>query len=231
MKRIGIISDTHGTFDDTLREFLRDVDEIWHAGDIGSLEVSDRIAAFKPLRAVAGNIDDALTRRIYSDFNVFDCEGVRVLMTHIGGYPRRYDPRALARIRSVHPKLFVSGHSHILKVMYDPIYDLLHINPGAAGEYGFHKVRTPCALRSTARRCATWRSASGPGGRKSRPGRENPFPQKAGKIRRSGRRNAPERIPHTVSGCGAKRSGAIHIRPKAFRHALYNTVYKQFNRT
>lgn len=87
MKRIGIISDTHGTFDDTLREFLRDVDEIWHAGDIGSLEVSDRIAAFKPLRAVAGNIDDALTRRIYSDFNVFDCEGVRVLMTHIGGYP------------------------------------------------------------------------------------------------------------------------------------------------
>ena len=131
MKRIGIISDTHGTFDDTLREFLRDVDEIWHAGDIGSLEVSDRIAAFKPLRAVAGNIDDALTRRIYSDFNVFDCEGVRVLMTHIG---------------SVHPKLFVSGHSHILKVMYDPIYDLLHINPGAAGEYGFHKVRTAVRL-------------------------------------------------------------------------------------
>ena len=131
MKRIGIISDTHGTFDDTLREFLRDVDEIWHAGDIGSLEVSDRIAAFKPLRAVAGNIDDALTRRIYSDFNVFDCEGVRVL---------------LARIRSVHPKRFVSGHSHILKVMYDPIYDLLHINPGAAGEYGFHKVRTAVRL-------------------------------------------------------------------------------------
>ena len=130
MKRIGIISDTHGTFDDTLREFLRDVDEIWHAGDIGSLEVSDRIAAFKPLRAVAGNIDDALTRRIYSDFNVFDCEGAR----------------ALARIRSVHPKLFVSGHSHILKVMYDPIYDLLHINPGAAGEYGFHKVRTAVRL-------------------------------------------------------------------------------------
>ena len=79
-------------------------------------------------------------------FNVFDCEGVRVLMTHIGGYPRRYDPRALARIRSVHPKLFVSGHSHILKVMYDPIYDLLHINPGAAGEYGFHKVRTAVRL-------------------------------------------------------------------------------------
>ena len=103
MKRIGIISDTHGTFDDTLREFLRDVDVIWHAGDIGSLEVSDRIAAFKP-------------------------------------------PRALARIRSVHPKLFVSGHSHILKVMYDPIYDLLHINPGAAGEYGFHKVRTAVRL-------------------------------------------------------------------------------------
>ena len=146
MKRIGIISDTHGTFDDTLREFLKDVDEIWHAGDIGSLELADTIASFKPLRAVSGNIDGGLTRRVYPDFLAFDCEGVRVLMTHIGGYPRRYDPRALARIRSVHPKLFVSGHSHILKVMYDPIYDLLHINPGAAGEYGFHKVRTAVRL-------------------------------------------------------------------------------------
>ena len=145
MKRIGIISDTHGTFDDTLREFLRDVDEIWHAGDIGSLEVSDRIAAFKPLRAVAGNIDDALTRRIYSDFNVFDCEGVRVLMTHIGGYPRRYDPRILPRIRSARPTLFVAGHSHILRIIYDPVYRLLHLNPGGAGNYGIHKVRT--ALR------------------------------------------------------------------------------------
>ena len=88
MKRIGILSDTHGTFDDTLRDFFKEVDEIWHAGDIGSLELADRIAAFKPLRAVSGNIDGGLTRRVYPAFLSFDCEGVRVLMTHIGGYPR-----------------------------------------------------------------------------------------------------------------------------------------------
>ena len=127
MKRIGIISDTHGTFDDTLREFLKDVDEIWHAGDIGSIELADRIAAFKPLQA-------------------FECERVQVLMTHIGGYPRHYDPRAVQKIQSVHPKLFIAGHSHILKVIYDPVYDLLHVNPGAAGEFGFHKVRTAVRL-------------------------------------------------------------------------------------
>ncbi len=146
MKRIGIISDTHGTFDDTLREFLRDVDEIWHAGDIGSLALADEIAAFKPLRAVSGNIDGGVTRRVYPDFDVFRCEKVEVLMTHIGGYPRRYDPRAAARIQSIRPKLFISGHSHILKVMYDQTYDLLTVNPGAAGEYGFHKVRTAIRL-------------------------------------------------------------------------------------
>ena len=146
MKRIGIISDTHGTFDDTLRGFLRDVDEIWHAGDIGSLDLADEIAAFKPLRAVSGNIDGGMTRRIYSDFATFRCEEVEVLMTHIGGYPRRYDPRALARIQAVRPKLFIAGHSHFLKVIYDPVYDLLAVNPGAAGEYGLHKVRTAIRL-------------------------------------------------------------------------------------
>ena len=114
MKKIGIISDTHGTFDGTLREFLKDVDEIWHAGDIGSLELADAIAAFKPLRAVSGTIDGGLTRRVYPDFLSFECEGVRVLMTHIGGYPRRYDPRAVAKIQSLRPKLFIAGHSHIL---------------------------------------------------------------------------------------------------------------------
>lgn len=147
MKRIGIISDTHGCFDDVLRNFLRDVDEIWHAGDIGSLEVADRIAAFKPLRAVSGNIDDAMTRRVYPLYASFECEQVRVLMTHIGGYPRRYDPRAVQRIQSLRPRLFIAGHSHILKVIYDPVYDLLHINPGAAGERGFHKVRTAIRLK------------------------------------------------------------------------------------
>jgi len=142
MKRIGIISDTHGTFDETLRVFLRDVDEIWHAGDIGSLELADEIAAFKPLRAVSGNIDGGMTRRVYPSFLSFECEGVRVLMTHIGGYPRRYDPLAVERIQAIRPRIFVSGHSHILRIMNDPVYNLLHINPGAAGELGFHKVRT-----------------------------------------------------------------------------------------
>ncbi len=146
MKRIGILSDTHGTFDDPLKEFLREVDEIWHAGDIGSLDVADRIAAFKPLRAVSGNIDDGITRRVYPLFQSFECEGVRVLMTHIGGYPRRYDPRALQKIQDLHPKLFVAGHSHILKVAYDPVYELLAVNPGAAGVHGFHKVRTAIRL-------------------------------------------------------------------------------------
>lgn len=142
MKRIGIISDTHGTFDAALREFLKDVDEIWHAGDIGSQELADEIAAFKPLRAVHGNIDGGVTRRIYSEFEYFRCEDVPVLMTHIGGYPRRYAPKAVQRIQSARPKIFVAGHSHILKIIYDPVYDLLHINPGAAGCYGFHTVRT-----------------------------------------------------------------------------------------
>lgn len=146
MKRIGIISDTHGTFDDTLRHFLRDVDEIWHAGDIGSLELADRIAAFKPLRAVAGNVDDALTRRVHPLFTTFECEGLKVLMTHIGGYPRNYQPQVIAQIQSIKPGLFIAGHSHILKVIYDAGYDLLHINPGAAGCYGFHKVRTAVRL-------------------------------------------------------------------------------------
>ncbi|MEG1611992.1 MAG: metallophosphoesterase family protein [Alistipes sp.] len=146
MRRIGILSDTHGTFDEPLREFLRDVDEIWHAGDIGSLELADEIAAFKPLTAVFGNIDGGLIRRVYSDFASFRCEGVSVLMTHIGGYPRRYDPRAVQRIQALRPKLFIAGHSHILKVIYDPVYDLLHINPGAAGNYGLHKVRTAVRL-------------------------------------------------------------------------------------
>ena len=146
MKRIGILSDTHGTFDERLRDFLRDVDEIWHAGDIGSLELADEIAAYKPLRAVSGNIDGGFTRRVYPDFAVFRCEEVDVLMTHIGGYPRHYDPRAVARIQAVRPKLFIAGHSHILKVMYDPVYDLLAVNPGAAGEFGFHRVRTAIRL-------------------------------------------------------------------------------------
>ncbi len=142
MRRIGVISDTHGTFDEPLRDFLRDVDEVWHAGDIGSIELADTIAAFKPLRAVYGNIDGGMTRRAYNEFASFRVEQSDILMTHIGGYPRHYYPPVVAKIQALHPKIFVAGHSHILKIIYDPIYDLLHINPGAAGEYGPHKVRT-----------------------------------------------------------------------------------------
>ena len=140
--KIGVISDTHNTFDSCLEEFLRPCDEVWHAGDFGSVEVADSIAAFKPLRAVYGNIDGGVLRRIYNDINLFEVEGVRVLMTHIGGYPRHYAPKALQHIHTSKPKIFIAGHSHILKVMYDPVYNLLHINPGAAGKYGIHAVRT-----------------------------------------------------------------------------------------
>ncbi|MCH5329652.1 MAG: metallophosphoesterase family protein [Alistipes sp.] len=145
MKRIGLISDTHGTFDAPLREFLRDVDEIWHAGDFGSAEVADEIASFKPLRGVWGNIDGGIMRRMFNESLSFRCEDVTVLMTHIGGYPRHYTPKAVRGIQSLRPGIFISGHSHILKIIYDDVYDLLHINPGAAGCYGPHRTRT--ALR------------------------------------------------------------------------------------
>ncbi len=142
MKKIGVISDTHGTFDNTLRHFLRDVDEIWHAGDIGTLALADDIADFKPLRAVWGNIDGADLRRAYHPVELFDCEGARVLMTHIGGYPKRYRPESKELIAKHRPTLFIAGHSHILKVIYDQTYNHLHINPGGAGNYGIHKLRT-----------------------------------------------------------------------------------------
>ena len=140
--KIGVISDTHNTFDTLLEEFLAPCDEVWHAGDFGSVEVADRIARFKPLRGVYGNIDGGVLRRMYNDFSLFEVEGVKVLMTHIGGYPRHYAPKALQHIHISKPKLFIAGHSHILKVIYDPVYDLLHINPGAAGKYGIHTLRT-----------------------------------------------------------------------------------------
>ncbi|MBO5801169.1 MAG: metallophosphoesterase family protein [Alistipes sp.] len=140
--KIGVISDTHNTFDTLLEEFLAPCDEVWHAGDFGSVEVADRIARFKPLRGVYGNIDGGVLRRMYNDFTLFEVEGVKVLMTHIGGYPHHYSPKALQHIHISKPKLFIAGHSHILKVIYDPVYDLLHINPGAAGKYGIHTLRT-----------------------------------------------------------------------------------------
>lgn len=146
MTKIGLISDTHGTFDDKIKHFLDPVEQIWHAGDIGSLELADRINAFRPLTAVYGNIDDHRVRFVYPKFKHIVCEELSVVMTHIGGYPGRYEPEARMWIERVRPNLFISGHSHILKVINDKKYGLLHMNPGAAG-YGYQGVRT--ALRFT----------------------------------------------------------------------------------
>ena len=146
MKRIGLLSDTHSFWDPKYLEYFEECDEIWHAGDIGSMEVVQKLSAFRPFRAVYGNCDGGDIRKMFGEKLRWRCEDAEVLMTHIGGYPRHYDPRAVQKIQSVHPKLFIAGHSHILKVIYDPVYDLLHVNPGAAGEFGFHKVRTAVRL-------------------------------------------------------------------------------------
>lgn len=142
MKRIGILSDTHGALPERFEDFFADVDEIWHAGDIGSTEVINRLEAYKPLRAVSGNIDDAAIRQKFPEILIFNCESMKVLLTHIGGYLGKYDARARQLIISEKPALFVCGHSHILKVIYDKKYNLLHINPGAAGNSGLHKQIT-----------------------------------------------------------------------------------------
>ena len=143
---IGLISDTHGVFSPGFRSFLEPVDELWHAGDFGGgLVTADEIAAFKPLKGVIGNCDD---RRLLSDHPVYrfwECEGLKILMTHIGGSPGHYYPEARELIRRFRPDVFVCGHSHILKVMNDKDANLLYINPGAAGNQGWHVVRT--ALR------------------------------------------------------------------------------------
>ena len=140
--KIGIISDTHGTFDKVLQDFLLPCDEVWCAGDFGTTEVADKIAAFKPLRAVYGNIDGEIVRRMYGEFCFFEVEGVKVLMTHIGGYPGKYNPWLLPMFKKETPQLFVCGHSHILKVQYDPTWQMLIMNPGAAGKQGWHTVQT-----------------------------------------------------------------------------------------
>ena len=142
MKKIGLLSDTHGFLDDKVFEHFKDCDEVWHAGDIGTVEVADRLAAFKPLRAVYGNIDGDKLRVMFKQHERWMCEGVDVWMTHIGGYPGKYAREVKPEIFMHPPKLFISGHSHILKVMYDKKLGTLHINPGAEGKYGFHNVRT-----------------------------------------------------------------------------------------
>lgn len=142
MKKIGLLSDTHNHWDEKFIHHFKDCDEIWHAGDIGSLRVTEKFEAFKPFRAVHGNVDDAKLRAAFPESLRFTLEGVDVLMTHIGGYPGKYDPRVLNVMKVAPPKLFICGHSHILKVMYDQKYKCLAMNPGAAGVYGFHKKRT-----------------------------------------------------------------------------------------
>lgn len=142
MKKIGLLSDTHNTWDDRFIKYFEDCDEIWHAGDIGSVELAEKFEDFKPFRAVYGNIDDSRVRSAFPEILRFELEGVDVLMTHIGGYPGRYAPGIRKTLYSDPPALFICGHSHILKVMYDKKIDCLHINPGAAGKHGFHKVRT-----------------------------------------------------------------------------------------
>jgi len=142
MKKIGLLSDTHSWWDDKYEKYFAECDEVWHAGDIGSMDLALRFEDFKPFRAVYGNIDDSKVRRAYPEILRFNVENVDVLMTHIGGYPGKYDPFIRPVLFANPPKLFITGHSHILKVMFDKKLNCLHINPGAAGKYGFHKIRT-----------------------------------------------------------------------------------------
>ncbi|MNK01746.1 Calcineurin-like phosphoesterase superfamily domain protein [compost metagenome] len=141
MKKIGLMSDTHGFLDDAVFKHFDDCDEIWHAGDFGPA-VAERLAAFKPLRGVYGNIDDKEIRSLYPEHLRFNCEQVDVWMTHIGGYPGKYAPQVKKEIYTKPPMLFICGHSHILKVMYDKKINCLHINPGAAGNSGWHRIKT-----------------------------------------------------------------------------------------
>ncbi len=142
MQRIALLSDTHNYLDPKIFKYFETCDQIWHAGDIGTIAVTDELSKIKSVTAVYGNIDGQDVRKAYPLNQRFMCEKVDVFMTHIGGYPGRYSPEALAEITKNPPKLFICGHSHILKVIFDKKYNLLHINPGAAGIHGFHNVKT-----------------------------------------------------------------------------------------
>lgn len=142
MTHILLLSDTHGYLDDRILSYAAQADEIWHAGDIGGYEVADTLSKIKPLRAVYGNIDDAKLRRTFPLDWKFTVEGVTVWMTHIGGYPNRYEPRVREALKKHPPKLFISGHSHILKVIWDKKLNLIHMNPGSCGKLGMHQMRT-----------------------------------------------------------------------------------------
>jgi putative phosphoesterase len=142
LRKILLISDTHGHFDDKLLKHIQEADEVWHAGDIGVTDLCERIASLKPLRAVHGNIDDQQTRSRYPAEQYFTLEDVKVLMIHIGGYPGKYPSAVRQLLLEKRPDLFICGHSHILRVIYDKEMSLLHINPGACGIHGFHQVKT-----------------------------------------------------------------------------------------
>ncbi len=142
MKRILLISDTHNYLDATILSHAENADEIWHAGDIGSLELLEKLQNIKPVHAVWGNIDGQDVRIRVPKIAQFECEGLKIMMTHIGGYPGKYEPSARTQILDYKPNIFISGHSHILKVMNDPKLGLLHMNPGAIGKTGFHQKRT-----------------------------------------------------------------------------------------
>lgn len=142
MKQIGLLSDTHSYWDERFNQYFADCDEIWHAGDIGSLEVIERLNKICPVRAVYGNIDGQNIRTVFPEVNRFTIENTTVLIKHIGGYPGKYDKSVKHLLLEEPPQLFISGHSHILKVLFDKKLNLLHINPGAAGKYGFHTIRT-----------------------------------------------------------------------------------------
>ena len=142
MTKILLLSDTHGYIENDILKYVKEADEVWHAGDIGDIAVTDAIKRLKPIRGVYGNIDNTIIRSEFPEHNRFRCEEVDVWITHIGGYPKAYDVRIRETIKKNPPKLFVCGHSHILKVMPDKQLGLLHMNPGAAGKHGFHKVRT-----------------------------------------------------------------------------------------
>ncbi len=142
MTKVLLLSDTHSHMDTAILKYVKQADEVWHAGDIGDLKVTDAISAIKPLKAVHGNIDNHMIRKEFPEHQRFMCENVDVWITHIGGYPNRYNIRVREEIQRNPPKLFISGHSHILKVMHDKKLGLLHMNPGACGKHGFHQVRT-----------------------------------------------------------------------------------------
>jgi len=142
MTKIGLLSDTHSYLPEAVFQHFEDVDEIWHGGDVGDRSVLEQLQAFKPLRGVYGNIDGPAIRASFPLDNLFYCEEVKVLMRHIGGYPGRYAPGVRDMIKKEGPGLFISGHSHILKIMYDDKLHCLHINPGACGKQGWHQVQT-----------------------------------------------------------------------------------------